>query len=42
MMAMMGWLMLFTLPAGAVAFVVWVTVLIVHFVNRSRRSRATT
>ena len=38
-MAVLGWLMMFTLPVGAVALLVWLVVLIVHFVNRSRPAR---
>jgi hypothetical protein len=39
-MSMMAWMSLFTLPVGAVAFMIWLTVLIVHFVNRSRPTQA--
>ena len=40
MMAMMGWLMLATLPIGAIACAIWLIVLIVHFTNRSRAATA--
>lgn len=36
MMFVLGWLMLMTLPAGAIAFLIWVVVLITHAILRSR------
>ena len=41
-MFLLGWLMFLTLPAGALAFLLWLVVLIVHWVARSRRAHATT
>ena len=32
-LGVMGWLMLVTLPAGALAFVLWLIVLIIHRTN---------
>jgi hypothetical protein len=29
-LGVMGWLMLVTLPAGAVAFAIWLTILLIH------------
>lgn len=37
-MGVLGWLMLITLPAGAVAFFVWLVVLLLH--QRARRTRS--
>ena len=39
-MFVLGWLMFLTLPVGALAFVIWLIVLVVHLVTRSRRRRA--
>src|SRR5436190_20685442 len=36
-LGVMGWLMLVTLPAGALAFVLWLIVLIIHRTNWRRR-----
>ena len=36
-LGVLGWLMLVTLPAGALAFVVWLIVLLVHFANWRRK-----
>jgi hypothetical protein len=38
-MFVLGWLMLFTLPAGAVALLIWLSVLVVHLITRSRAAR---
>jgi hypothetical protein len=40
-MFVLGWLMLFTLPAGAVALLIWLVVLVVHLITRSRAARRT-
>ncbi len=37
-LGVMGWLMLVTLPAGALAFVLWLVVLIIHRTNWRRRA----
>jgi len=37
-LGVMGWLMLVTLPAGALAFVLWLIVLIIHRTNWRRRA----
>src|SRR5881394_2996726 len=37
-LGVMGWLMLVTLPAGAIAFVSWLVVLIIHRTNWRRRT----
>ena len=39
-LGVMGWLMLVTLPAGALAFVLWLIVLIFHRANWRRRTAA--
>ena len=41
-MFVLGWLMFLTLPAGAVAFLIWLVVLIIHRVllSRTRQTRA--
>ena len=38
-MFVLGWLMLFTLPAGAFAFLIWLLVLVVHLITRARAGR---
>jgi hypothetical protein len=40
-MGVMGWLMLVTLPAGVIAFAIWLVILIMHR-NAWRRKDATT
>src|SRR5437667_10957705 len=37
-LGVLGWLMLITLPAGAIAFVSWLVVLIIHRTNWRRRT----
>ena len=37
-LGVMGWLMLVTLPVGALAFVLWLVVLIIHRTNWRRRA----
>jgi hypothetical protein len=37
-LGVMGWLMLVTLPAGALAFGLWLVVLIIHRTNWRRRA----
>src|SRR5881398_853305 len=37
-LGVMGWLMLVTLPAGALAFALWLIVLVIHRTNWRRRA----
>ncbi|HEU0209403.1 MAG TPA: hypothetical protein VFQ78_10545 [Candidatus Udaeobacter sp.] len=39
-LGVLGWLMLFTLPAGLFAFVIWLIVLILHRANWKKRVSA--
>jgi hypothetical protein len=40
-LGVLGWLMLVTLPAGLLALMIWLTVLILHRVNWRRRVAST-
>jgi hypothetical protein len=41
-MFVLGWLMLVTLPAGAIACLIWAVILIVHIASRRRNTRVGT
>ncbi|MDQ6622631.1 MAG: hypothetical protein M3Y86_03995 [Verrucomicrobiota bacterium] len=41
-MGVLGWFMLLTLPAGAVAFLIWLIILLLHRSRWSRRQKVST